>query len=98
MSLPVILRSEAEADIQEAHDHLEQVRTGLGKKFASRLREVLDQIERMPEMFGVVWTMVRAARLKKFRYVVYYVLLADHVEIVAVLHGSRDPSTWQARA
>jgi plasmid stabilization system protein ParE len=45
----------------------------------------------------VVWQDVRAARLRKFRYVVYYVVLTDHVEVLAVLHGSRDESTWKSR-
>jgi plasmid stabilization system protein ParE len=44
-----------------------------------------------------VWQDVRAARLRKFRHVVYYVAFADRVEVLAVLHGSRDPSAWQSR-
>ncbi len=39
MSLPVILRGEAEADIREIYDYLERVRAGLGDQFvASRSR------------------------------------------------------------
>ena len=59
---------------------------------------MLEQIEFMPEMYGVVWQDVRAARLKKFRYLVYYVVFADRAEVLAVLHGSRDASAWQSRA
>lgn len=33
MSLPVILRPEAETDIQAIHDDLEQARAGLGGRF-----------------------------------------------------------------
>ena len=39
MSIPVILRSEAEDDIQTIYDDLEQARTGLGTRFVARLRE-----------------------------------------------------------
>ena len=98
MSLPVILRAEAQADIQAARDDLEQVRAGLGVQFARRLRQVLEQIESMPELYGVIWQDVRAARLKQFRYLVYYVVFADRVEVLAVMHGSRDASAWQSRA
>jgi toxin ParE1/3/4 len=98
MSLPVILRPEAEADIQETHDTLEQSQAGLGGQFAARLREVLERIESMPELYGVVWQDVRAARLRKFRYVVYYVVFADRAEVLAVMHGSRDATAWQSRA
>jgi len=97
VSLPVILRPSAEADIQAVHDDLEQSQAGLGDRFVARVREVLERIESMPEMYGLVWQDVRAARLRKFRHVVYYVVFADRVEVLAVMHGSRDASSWQSR-
>jgi hypothetical protein len=41
---------------------------------------------------------VRAVRLRRFPFVVYYVVLADRAEVLAVMHGSRDESAWQSRA
>jgi plasmid stabilization system protein ParE len=98
VNLPVILRPTADGDIQATHDELEQARVGLGDRFVARVREVLERIEYMPEMYGVVWQDVRAARLRKFRHIVYYVAFADRVEVLAVLHGARDASAWQSRA
>jgi plasmid stabilization system protein ParE len=95
--LPVILRHEAEVDVQEARDQLEAVRVGLGNQVLARVREVLARIEKMPELHGKVWQDVRAARLKQFRYIVYFIVLADRVEVLAVLHGARDPSSWKSR-
>jgi toxin ParE1/3/4 len=97
VSLPVILRHEAEVDVQEARDQLEAVRVGLGTQVLARVREVLARIEKMPELHGKIWQDVRAARLKQFRYIVYFIVLADRVEVLAVLHGARDPSSWQSR-
>ena len=97
MSLPVILRQEAEVDVQEARDQLEAVRVGLGTQVLARVREVLARIEKLPELHGKVWQDVRAARLKQFRSIVYFIVLADRVEVLAVLHGARDPSSWQSR-
>jgi toxin ParE1/3/4 len=97
VSLPVILRPEAEVDVQEARDQLEAVRVGLGTQVLARVRDVLARIEKMPELHGKVWQDVRAARLKQFRYIVYFIVLADRVEVLAVLHGARDPSSWQSR-
>ncbi len=93
----MLLRPLAEADVAEIFGGLEFIRAGLGKRFLSRLRGVLERIEWMPEMFGVVWQDVRAVRLRKFRYVVYYVIQSDHVEVLAVLHGARDEASWQSR-
>jgi toxin ParE1/3/4 len=98
VSLPVILRHEAEVDIQGARDQLEAVRVGLGNQVLARVREVLARIEKMPELHGKVWEDVRAARLKQFRYIVYFIVLEDRIEVLAVLHGARDPSAWQSRA
>lgn len=98
MTLPVILRADAETDIQMTYAELEQVRKGLGLQFAVQVHAVLERIEFMPETYGVVWQDVRAARLRKFRHVVYYAVFPDRVEVLAVLHGARATSTWQSRA
>jgi plasmid stabilization system protein ParE len=68
-----------------------------GRSVRRRRSEVLERIEAMPELYGLVWQDVRAARLKKFRQVVYYAVFPDRVEVLAVLHGSRDASAWQSR-
>lgn len=97
MSVPVILRPEAQADVQTAHDDLERSRAGLGQQFAARLREALEHIEAMPELYGIVWQDVRAVRLKQFPYIVYYLVFPNRVEVLAVMHGSRHVSAWQSR-
>jgi plasmid stabilization system protein ParE len=97
MSRPVIVRPAAEADIRETYAYLQDVRPGLGDQFSGRLREVFDRVESNPESCGVVWQDVRAVRVSKFQYVVYYVVFVDRVEVLAVLHGARDELTWRAR-
>jgi plasmid stabilization system protein ParE len=98
MSLPVVLRPEASQDAEEARDYFESRRAGLGQDFLDRLAEVVARVGAMPELYAVVWQNVRAARLRKFSHVVYYRVHADRVEVLAVMHGSRDASAWQGRA
>ena len=98
MSLPVVLRPEASQDAQEARDYLEGQQAGLGQAFLDRLNETLAGIGAMPEMYAIVWRNVRAARLRRFTYVVYYRVHADRVEVLAVMHGSRRASAWRTRA
>jgi plasmid stabilization system protein ParE len=98
MSLPVVLRPEASQDVEEARDYLEVQQPGLGQTFLDRVNETLGNIGAMPEMYGVVWRNVRAARLRQFTYVVYYRVHADRVEVLAVMHGSRRASAWRSRA
>jgi plasmid stabilization system protein ParE len=98
MSLPVVLRPAASRDVEVARDHFEARQVGRGQVFLDRLNEALAGIGAMPEMYGVVWQNVRAARLRQFTYVIYYRVHDDRVEVLAVMHGSRDASAWQARA
>ena len=97
MSLPVILRPEADGDLQIIHDDFEQVRPGLGHHFISKVRQALIQIELMPELYGTVWRDIRAVRLRQFNYVVYYVIFVDRTEVLAIMHGSRHASAWRSR-
>jgi hypothetical protein len=62
VTLPVILRPAADADIQATHDELEQAQAGLGDRFVDRGGEILARIEAMPELFARVWQDVRAVR------------------------------------
>jgi plasmid stabilization system protein ParE len=98
VSLPVGLRPEAQADVQAARDWYEQQRAGLGSDFTDAVDEVLTRIAAFPGLYAVVWRDVRRAKIRRFPYVVYYRVLADRSEVLAVLHSSRDPRVWQGRA
>jgi toxin ParE1/3/4 len=98
MSRPTIVRPDAEADIRDTHEYLEQVRVGLGGYFLKQLREVLERIESNPEAHGIVWKDVRAVRVRRFQYIVYFVIFPHTVEILAILHGARHESAWQSHA
>ncbi len=98
MSLPIVLRPEAQADLLAARNWYEQQRTGLGDTFAEAVEQILSWIEAMPEMYAVVAWDVRRGKLRRFPYVVYYRVLGDRIEVIAILHGSRDPQVWQGRA
>lgn len=97
MSLPVVLRGEAEAEFDEAFDYYEQQRPGAGVKLASRVQSVLDQIAAFPESHAVVLADIRKAVVSRTPYCVYYRADASRVEVIAVFHSSRNPSNWQRR-
>ena len=59
MSLPVILRTEAQAEFDEAFDWYENQRPGLGVDFAERVQEVFDRISANPHIHGVVFQDIR---------------------------------------
>jgi plasmid stabilization system protein ParE len=98
MTLPAVFRPEAAVDVLEARDYYERQRTGLGDQFAAAIDETVSLIAAQPELFAVVLRTIRRTKLHRFPYIVYYRILVDRIEIVAVLHGSRHPRTWQRRA
>ena len=98
MSLPVILSPEAEQDVEAATSWYDAQRIGLGQTFLDRLKDALNRIGTMPELYAPGWRDIRPCPLKRFPFIVYYRVLADRVQVIAVFHGSRDPSAWQSRA
>jgi toxin ParE1/3/4 len=97
MSLPVVLRDEAQAEFDVAFDYYEAQRAGLGLDFMARVQRVFDRIGANPRMHRVVLGDIRKAVVTRFPYCVFYRPYADRVEVIAVFHSSRDPTVWQGR-
>ena len=97
MSLPVVLRVEAQADFDEAFDWYEAQRAGLGTDFATAVQQVFDRISVNPLMHAEVFQNVRKALVQRFPYGVFYQVEAGQILILAVFHAKRDPSIWQGR-
>jgi toxin ParE1/3/4 len=98
VSLPVTFRPETQDDLLLARDWYQRQAPGLGDAFSAAFEQLMDRVEAMPELYAVTFRGVRPAKLRRFPYVLYYRLLADRIEVLAVLHGSRDPRVWQRRA
>jgi toxin ParE1/3/4 len=98
MSLPVVLRRKAQAELDEAIDWYERQQAGLGVEFADRVQAVFDQISATPEMHAIVYSDVRTALIRQFPYSVYYRIRADRVVVLAVFHNKRNPNIWKSRA
>jgi plasmid stabilization system protein ParE len=97
MSLPVALRPEAEQDLIEARNWHERQQRGFGEDFLESISTIFERLAETPELNGITRKNVRTCRPKKFPYVIYYRVMADRVEVLAILHGSRDPSVWRSR-
>lgn len=97
MNLPVILTPEARSDFDRAADWYED-QAGLGLRFTAHVRQALDRIGLMPEAPRTLYRDVRRAKVQRYSYYIYYRVQSDRVEVLAVLHGRRDPSVWKGRA
>jgi plasmid stabilization system protein ParE len=97
MTLPLIVREQAECDMVEARDWYEGHREGLGGEFLTAVVDVFDRIRDSPESYAMEYRGVRPARLRRFPYIVYYRIVRDSIEVLAVLHGRRHPRAWRSR-
>jgi plasmid stabilization system protein ParE len=97
VSLRIIARDEAEADIAEAALWYERQRAGLGREFIGEVDACFDLIARQPEVFPVVHRHARLGLLRKFPYLVVYRVFPDFISVVAVMHGRRHPRRWKSR-
>lgn len=97
MSKQLIIRTDAHADMAEAALWHEEQGLGLGRDFLAKLDALFRLISDNPELFPIVHRGARLAPLKRFPYLVIYKDFAEHISVVAVVHGARDPSHWQDR-
>ena len=97
MSRALIVRPEAESDMEEVQAWYDQQRTGLGADFLLCVEETLDRIVRNPEMYGILHRDIRRAFVRRFPYGVFYRIVEDQVIVVGVFHGRRNPRTWKSR-
>ena len=97
MTLAAVFRPEAQTDVLQTRDWYERQQPGLGEAFGVAVDEVVIRIQAMPEMYAKGFRDIRRGKLRTFPYLIYYRVLSDRIEVIAVIHGSRNPKLWQER-
>lgn len=97
MSRELVFHPGVEDEVREAYQWYENRQTGLGDEFLTALEVVYSALRATPEQHQILEQDIRHSRLRRFPYAVYYRILADRVEVIAVMHGSRDPDRWRSR-
>lgn len=98
MSRRWIVRPLAESDLDRAASWYEMQKPGLGLLFLDAADTLFHRLRESPLQFPFVSADVRRALLHTFPYAIYFRVSDDAVVVLAVLHLSRDPRTWRARA
>lgn len=73
--LELKLEPAAEAEFLEAATWYAARNPGLGRSFRDAVAAVLETIEETPQRFPLALQDIRKARVRRFPYVVYYVVL-----------------------
>lgn len=97
MNYRLIIRPEAEADLESAKNWYEERKSGLGAKFLAAVEEGLEALVVRPMSFVRVHRGVRRAIAKPFPYGLYFVVRGDIVSVIAVVHLARHARIWRRR-
>ena len=97
MSRRLVLRVQAEVDIDEAASWYEAEQAGLGVKFIQDVNSLLERVEDLPFQFPVVHDETRRAMARRFPYGVFFTVDKEEILVLAVVHLHRHPDTWRKR-
>jgi plasmid stabilization system protein ParE len=97
MTRRVILRQRAHNDLRSAFEWYERQRPGLGESFLLAVEERLENIAAFPDANRLIYRQVRRAVVERFPYLIFYVVKAERVDVLAVLHHARNPADWPTR-
>ena len=95
MSLELLVRGRAKADIRRAAKWYERQKEGLGKRFVAEVEAALERIEGNPEQHQIVHRNIRHAITRDFPYGVFYRIRGNKVSVFAVVHLHRDDVHWK---
>ncbi|PSN11713.1 addiction module toxin RelE [filamentous cyanobacterium CCT1] len=97
MSYRLIIRPQAELDIQAAFEWYETQTPGLGSEFIRAVDASLSGIGRSPFGYPKVYKQARRALIRRFPYGLLFVVEQELIVVVACFHGKRNPQSWQDR-
>jgi len=97
MSRNLTFRPAAVKDVADAFKWYEEQRPGLGQEFVLELEAAMQRIEKNPELARIFHRQARKVRLRRFPFLVVYVLTPEKISIVSVFHCSRNPSILRQR-
>jgi plasmid stabilization system protein ParE len=97
MSLPVVVRPVARAEMDEAHLWYSERSSRAAAKLTDVLKAALAAIGRDPLRYPVIYNDMRRHNMPPFPYGLYYTVEAQEVVVLSCFHGSRDPAVWRKR-
>ena len=97
MTLPVRLTSAAVQNLALAERWCLDEAPHVLVSFEEEIDRAFRLISERPELYQTVEPAVRRALVRKYPFSVFDRILPEWIEVIAVVHQSRDPRTWQLR-
>jgi plasmid stabilization system protein ParE len=93
----IIIRREAQLEVQEAFQYYQEKSEGLGFEFMRSLDATLQTIKRNPLAYQKIYKETRRVLLRKFPYAVFYIAEETRIVVIACFHQKRDEIDWLRR-
>ena len=97
MSYRLLIKPEAELDLEDTYNWYEKQNRGLGSEFIRVVDASLANIQRNPLAYPLIYKQVRRKLVRRFPYAIFYLVNQDAIAIIAVFHAQRAPKQWQKR-
>jgi plasmid stabilization system protein ParE len=97
MTYKLIIRPEAEGDIEQAALWYEKQRAGLGEEFLNEMDAAIQRAAANPRLYPRFRRSpeVRRVLTDRFPYRIFFVVRPDAVVVFRVLHGARHDREWK---
>ena len=97
MKYKLVVKAEAEKDIEEAFEWYESQVAGLGNEFVYAVRAAMESIADRPLSFPVALSRTRRVVLVRFPYSVFFTISENVITVTACVHQRRHPRVWKSR-
>jgi hypothetical protein len=99
MKYKILIDEEALSDIQEATNWYNEQLQGLGSRFQKQTKLQINSLKTDADIYTNRYADVRCMLIQKFPFMVHYTIdnINFTVNIIAVLHTSRNPKIWEER-
>src|SRR5437588_13014323 len=93
----VVLHCEANVELTATAKRYACEKPALARAFLQAFRTAKDAIAKQPDRFSFLEKPVRRARISGVPYRIAYEDFDDCVQILAIMHDSREPGYWKNR-
>lgn len=88
---------EADAELAESRQWYARQRENLDTEFMQKIDDALSRIVSNPQSYPIVYKTLRRAVVRRFPFAIFYEVVGQELQVVAVYHSRRDPDVWKAR-
>ncbi|MFP3592449.1 type II toxin-antitoxin system RelE/ParE family toxin [Chryseobacterium sp. SIMBA_038] len=97
MNYKLIIKPEAENDLDEAIEWYKEQNENLPEQLLNEVETGLNKIQKYPEHYQKRYKEIRITFTKKFPYGIYYTLENEIIFVHAILHNKQNPKSVSKR-